>query len=418
MKSVSKSLVLFLAFLTIGVSVVGCLKSTRPGLPKPVQNALNHAALNQPSLLKSLLLYENPDDSIKRKALYFLIEQLPEHYTVYVSFKDSTGKPIDYDPQKFASDDEIKNYLDSLALIRGPLEYEADSFKMDLQEISYTILANTVDLSFEAWRNNPWSLQYSFDEYCHYILPYRAANEPLINFRAHFINLYRDSIKGMEDPKKVASHLNWIINEIVVFDDRFHRNPNAQRFDELEHSRTGNSFDLALYKTYALRSLGIGAAMTYCPYFSDSTGGVFLASVILPGGKQKLLPNDTRLNPFPYNKTPKIYQRSFTRVPESLYSIKNSSDFTPPFLGHFQYTDITSDFLPTRDTMLQVNDENKEKYFYLAVYNDNEWKAIDWAQPDTLGNLKFSQLGVGQRYCLAKKSNGEIIPLASPFTIK
>ncbi|MCF8349454.1 MAG: hypothetical protein K9G61_11635, partial [Bacteroidales bacterium] len=346
-------------------------------------------------MLKSLLLYENPDDSIKRKALYFLIEQLPEHYTVYVSFKDSTGKPIDYDPQKFASDDEIKNYLDSLALIRGPLEYQADSFEMDLQEISYTILANTVDLSFEAWRNNPWSLQYSFDEYCHYILPYRAANEPLINFRAHFINLYRDSIKGMEDPKKVASHLNRIINEIVVFDDRFHRNPNAQRFDELEHSRTGNSFDLALYKTYALRSLGIGAAMTYCPYFSDSTGGVFLASVILPGGKQKLLPNDTRLNPFPYNKTPKIYQRSFTRVPESLYSIKNSSDFTPPFLGHFQYTDITSDFLPTRDTMLQVNDENKEKYYYLAVYNDNEWKAIDWAQPDTLGNLVFSQLGVG-----------------------
>ena len=418
MQSLPRSLVFLLIYISAGVLAIGCLKSTKPGLPKPVQNALNQAGLNQPSLLEAILQYENDEDSTKKQALYFIIEQIPEQYAVFVSFTDNTGVPIIYNPQKFANDNEIKNYLDSLALITGPLRYQADSFKMDLQHISYNILVKTVDLSFEAWQKNPWSQQYTFDEFCYFILPYRAANEPLIDFRPHFISLFRDSIKEFKDPEAVASKLNQIINKTIIPDDRLHRNPNQQHFGELERTRTGSSLDLALYKTYALRSLGIGAAIIYCPYYSDSTGGVYLASAILPGGELKLLDNGTGINPLRARKTPKIFQRSFARVPESLYSIKSKSDFTPPFLGHFQYIDITSEFFTTRDTVLQIKDENKEKYYYLAVYNDSEWKAIDWAQPDSMGYLTFNKLGIGQRYSLAKMSNNEIITLALPFTIK
>jgi len=49
-------------------------------------------------------------------------------------------------------------------------------YQFDIETISAEKLINEIDLAFQAWQENVYSKNCSFDEFCEYILPYRRMN--------------------------------------------------------------------------------------------------------------------------------------------------------------------------------------------------------------------------------------------------
>lgn len=397
--------------------VTGCLKSKDPGLPVGVQKALNVAHLNRPELMKAILAFNAPEDSIQLESLYFLISNLPQQYSIYISLADSQGNPVKYNPLSFSSSQIIKQYLDSISLTNGTVNYQADSFNIDLNQITAEYLESQVNNAFEVWQSSKWSQKYPFDVFKKWILPYRVANEPITNFRIHFYKIFKDILPPEVNAPEAINLIDNSINKYLTYDPRFEREANPQGIDELEQSKTGSSLDIAIYKVYALRSMGIPSSIEYCPLYSDTTGGFFTASALLPNGRWKNLPPKEIPFPFPENITPKVFRRSFERIKESLYSIKEPTEHTPPFIGHYDYSDVSDEYLPV-DSIYFKNIFIEAKYVYIAVFNDEEWKAIDWCQTDSTGNVSFKNVGKGHRYRLMTVSEKEVKYLSDPFYLK
>jgi len=392
----------------------GCLKSKDPGLPPAVQNSLSLANLNRPELMKAILAFDAPQDSTKLKALYYLLGNLPQQYTIYISMADSTGNEVSFNPLSFPSEKAIKHYIDSLSAKNGTVRYRADSFGIDLKRVTADFLTHEVNQACAIWTGTPWSKHYTFKEFTQWILPYRVANEPLLTFRQHFLEKFADTVKELSDTKEVALTIDQIINNQLVCDDRFSPYPNPRNYLLLEQTGMGSSLELAMYKVYALRSMGVAACMDYCPYYSDSVGGIFTATALLPDGQRLTLSPKEKPVPFPANRTPKVFRRTFSHVPGSLFSIKHTDDHTPPFLGHFDFLDVTKDYVPVKDVLLE-DVHSQSKYLYLAVENDGEWKAVDWALPDSTGRVLFKNMGKNQRYRLVEVEENELRFLTEPF---
>lgn len=104
---------------------------------KKLEQALERAKENRQELEKVLSHYEN--DSAKLAAACFLIENMPYHFTL------------------------------------GQGNTETHS-QFDISTLDSSFLVNNIELAFTVWQK-PWAQNVQFEDFCRYILPYRAQNE-------------------------------------------------------------------------------------------------------------------------------------------------------------------------------------------------------------------------------------------------
>lgn len=79
----------------------------------------------------------------------------------------------------------------------GTIDYAKDTLIFDIYNVKADYLIENIDLAFEVWKK-PWSKQFSFDDFCEYILPYRSSNELIENWRKPLFDRY----VWLEDSKK------------------------------------------------------------------------------------------------------------------------------------------------------------------------------------------------------------------------
>ena len=247
-----------------------CLKSKKPGIPDEVITTLNESGIRKPDLLKVILAFQQPEDSLKLQSAYFLIQNLDNNYSIKMSLYDSSDNLIQINTKDFADYASIKEYRDSLEKISGKLSYKADSIWLDIDTLKSEFLINHINSAFTTMQNNTWSTKYDFNTFCNYILPYRVANEEIELSISFFQNKYAHLIQQNLSIVDLATLLNSEINNTLSYDERLVINPNVQSVVTLEESKTGNLLDINVYKVNALRSMGIAAALDYTPFFADS----------------------------------------------------------------------------------------------------------------------------------------------------
>src|SRR5690606_38566189 len=62
-------------------------------------------------------------------------------------------------------------------------------YESDLRTVTADFLIYNIEKAFESW-SGPYANHLSFDEFCEYLLPYRAANEPISDWRREFEENY------------------------------------------------------------------------------------------------------------------------------------------------------------------------------------------------------------------------------------
>lgn len=356
-----------------------CLKSDKPGIPQEVVEVIQQTGFNRIELTKTIGNYLRPEDSLKLKAAYFLISNMPRQYSIDFSLKDSLGNEISYNPQTISTEDEFLSYWDNLEDQLGGVSFEAEKFTLDRDTIEAETLIETINLAIET-RSYPWSLNYSFDDFLIGVLPYRIGNEHIEQWRPFlkdwFLPLLPEKIK--HDPREVAHWVNNYINDNFRFDIRYIKKSEVQPIRSMFAAKAGNYQDLSYLKVNVLRSLGIPSYLNYIPYFADSTYSYYFVSFLNTEHKYEVLPHKGHeLLLEQTNRIPKIYRRTILEMKTGLFAQKNIEKTTPPFLGHYHYEDVTSMYLGVEN--ITFNGECYDSLVYLTVFNDKKWRAIDWA---------------------------------------
>ncbi len=410
--------ILFLSFLAMILLQWQCLKSDRQGIPAEVQRVIHRAGLNKPELIKAIGRYVDDNDSLKRKALFCLMAQMNNNYTVWYSVQDTLKNHYLFNPEDYPDYLSLKNAWDSTEQIIGNLIYHADSFKVDRQTLSGDYIIRNLNEAFKAFTTFPWSKNYSFQTFCHWILPYRVANEQPEAFRQYFLKEWGPLPKKFNNRNThtidVALYLNKLINQKLDYKDTYNKSINIQTIRQLEKSGFGNFYDINIYKVKVLRAFGIAAALDYSPFLADTNFGYAYTSVILPDNNELILEFNHKVKAFHKpGRIAKIYRRTFFCDSSSLYTFKNLQTITPPFLGDFYYSDITNS-LRSANVWLRLNDN--PKYVYLSVFNDGGWHPISWTKPKDSVAL-FKKTGKHIVYLPVSYHKHKLLRQGSPFIL-
>ncbi|MBQ3190743.1 MAG: transglutaminase domain-containing protein, partial [Bacteroides sp] len=152
--------------------------------PDSLEVALSHAGNNRMEFEKVFSHYE--DDSLKLCAAQFLIENMPYHFSVMETMVSPEGKEYYPDITQFDGKESVKRHCDSLFAIGYRVRKQ---HVFDIRTLTADYLIDQIDLAFEAW-GKPWTREVSFDDFCRYVLPYRAENEAVCNIRRQLMDTY------------------------------------------------------------------------------------------------------------------------------------------------------------------------------------------------------------------------------------
>lgn len=407
----------FLVLLVMGLLVSqSCLKSKRPGIPPEVVEVLNISGIHKPQLNRFILECMQTKDSLKIDAGFFLISNLHRNYTAYYKLIDSLGNSYELEPEDFNNLWDIRVFIDSLENNYGDLSYKADSFAIDYTKVRANILSKNINLAFKSWKSNKLGLNYDFETFKKYILPFKAGNENIETFREFLFNEFNDILDTNKTFTENITHLNNHINSLVIYDERYIRKLAVQPIKELLKNGKGNLADINILKVKTFRSLGIAAVMDYTPFIADSSGWYAWTTVFSPEGREIHLDiSNGKLETLLDNRIAKVYRRTYFEDSTSLFVYKDIKESTPRFLGHFNYFDVTNNYFETEDFTIS-NSNTDDKYLYLAVYNDGKWRPVDWAL-NKEGYAHFTDLGKSVLYLPVDWDTTNSKNFGKPFVI-
>ena len=311
---------------------------------------------------------------------------------------------------------DLLNNWDSLETVHGRLEFKKDTLIRDIEIIDAKFLRNNIDLAFHAW-SMPWAQHLNFDQFCEYLLPYRATNEPLENWRAYALENYswlRDSMENSIDPVRACNLINNEIRSWFRFDERFYEHPTDQSLSEIVSGKLGRCEDMTNLAIMLMRAWGVAVMSDFTPYWAN-TGNNHAWNAILDNKGNTTIFMGGEANPGEYelsNIFAKVYRKSFAPQANSLIEQKNDWEEAPKYLNSPTIIDVTHEYTKTKDVKLSLlkNQPDSTEYAYLCVFNSGHWRPISWAKTGENNQVIFENMGTGILYLPAYYKNGTVIP--------
>lgn len=167
----------------------------------------------------------------------------------------------------------------------------------DIKVITGDYLIKNIEYSFKIWENGQIKDYCSFDEFCHYILPYRIDHEPLSDWREEGFQKFGHLLDSLMSPRELA--LRIIKLGGMRYNIGMTKYPYKQSYAEMLQTRWGTCDDMAAFLALSLRAIGIPASIDYVPAWAnrssshcwnvvkDATGD-FIEVGYGPEGKMKL----------------------------------------------------------------------------------------------------------------------------------
>ncbi len=413
-------IIILTSLLTL-LSVMGFAES--PSHPQQVVEALEAADDNRGELEKVIAHYTSDNDSLKLEATYFLIANMEGHGYITYDLIDSAGAKVDFNVLDYSDYEALKAAVDTLESRHGELDFEKREMIYDFNSITGDFLINQIDFAFSAWRQRPWSREFSFEQFCEYILPYRGSNEPLENWRETFLEKYKDITAGMtdrSDPIEAAALINDDVMSWFGFDPRFYYHPTDQGLSEMLENKLGRCEDMTNLAIYAMRANGLAVTSDYTPYWSNAGNNHAWNAIVTPEGR--VIPfMGAESNPGEYrlaNKLAKVYRKTFSKQMNNLVFQERKQEKMPRWLARKSYLDVTADYTDVCDATVEFKREIPDSVdiAYLCVFNSGEWKPIHWGRIEN-GSATFTYMGRDIAYLPALYINEEIMPFGSPFIL-
>lgn len=383
---------------------------------------------------------EKPKDSLKLKAAYFLILNMGDKYFL-------TGKATDNFPEFLNSLRQLKsnsNYekleyhdgtiieVDSIwkRLHMDSNNYDNLKIKEDLKEIKADILIENIEFAFKAW-GFPWSKEYSFEQFCNYILPYRFSIEELHSWRPIILDKYKITIdslveKNITDPYQVSEIFNSKLTKWWKFEKTVGKYPYPMTVSSLFEVQMGSCLHQTQLNTYVMRAIGIPVAHEFIPNYGNRSLGHEFIGLITKEGKTvdfeigNYILGDVITKRLSWNfSIPKIYRRHYNSNFQLLESNSKNLKNIPILFQGPGLSDVTDQYVPVSDIKLKIEipEEYENEIPYLAVFDNKVWKIVALGENIEQGYAHFFKLGREIVYLPVFFRNNKIVPAANPFLL-
>lgn len=368
-----------------------CSESTSD-VPDKVAVVLKQAGKNRIQLERVIDHYKETGDTLKLKAAYFLIENMPGKYSLVPEkegdiYKEAlsavpTHDPIGWDPAMST----VRMYFDSIAATGAvPAMKKVE----DIDVITADYLIRNIEQSFQVWKRYKYSTTYSFDDFCNYVLPYREGNEPLGNWRDEGYRKFGFLLDSLSSPLDIARYI--IKNGEFYYNVGMSKYPYPISFEEIEKVKLGSCEHLSFYLTSLFRAIGIPTATEVVPAWANrssvhrwnavmDTTGKFVDMGLGPGAANAIL-----------YKLSKIYRQTYQIQPQNEARSRRSSFV----FDHPEWKDVTSGYdLPVSDIRIVPGSRKIPEMAYLCTFNNTSWVPVAQTRQKD-GCFLFKSVGRG-----------------------
>ncbi len=366
------------------------------------------------------------DDSLKRAAAEFLIENMPgkfgyrdkqiEHYDTIFSLYEKLYKSgnSESDPAL------VEQCWWNLVHKYGRLQPLYLGRQYDTETVSAEYLIEEIETAFEAWQTAPDFISRDIDLFCRYVLPYRIGNEPLEPYRKRHFEQFRrirDSLIINDDR---------LIKELYHEFDRVRKYKNSRLMwgypislprSKVEQARRGSCRHMSEYYVLTLRACGIPATIDYVNHWGNRSQGHEWVVVLKDSGE--FLPFDAldRKRYFFTYKPAKIFRQTF----EIQDVDENAAAYVPGYLLASDRIDVSHLYFPTFDIEVSGNSVVTDRYRsfpygVICVFDNKEWQPVDYGRASD-GKFHFKNMIGDVCYMAGYYDEDVFIPATPPFIL-
>lgn len=407
-----------LSIIVGGFALFSCSETK---MPEEVQKALLLAGDNKGELLKVINKYnKNPNDSLKLKSTYYLIANMPYHSFLkgneifdeaFVLAGKEREKQIRENPReknpKDSTHTKLGVLLDSISKTNRMLD-KSPVLHYDLKYIDAQFLIDNIEFAFKAYRKMPLKLCKNFDEFLHYVLPYRVGQEPIeVNKRKELFEEYSwvyDSLKTNSLDKVVSKIYD--MNRFRVISKRHPIYNYSYSFSQINHIKIADCTDITNYIVYILRAIGIPAGVDYTTKLGNTnrSGGAHTWVFYLNNDNQKALNSGPVY--FDLKKTyqlssiPKVYRQHYHKKQE------------PPVEVTHLYRDVFDVDIPVIWNVDKLRNNN----VFLGIYDGNK-NLFKIATAENINNDSVLFKNMGNNIIYFPYVNSPDNPINYPFEL-
>jgi hypothetical protein len=375
-----------------------------------VQAVLHKAGKNRKQLVKVINHYsQNPADSLKLRAAYFLIGNMPDHrYEEYPAIFNTV----------FDSAATISNWKKRVRYVQSamihirrerPEVFYRDSTFTDLKQVTAHFLIQNINLAFKAKQQMPKKFRPNFQKFLRYVLPYRAGSEPL-NFgnRAWQFKKYQWVYGKLRSGSSLWGLINAVMDSMEINIYVSNSYPELLSAKQIERAGFGNCVEKSTYAVNVFRAIGIPASIDFTPHWGNS-----------PKGGHSWIAIHTRdsviaINPFSRWRVTKQYRRS--SAPKIYCRTFQRRNTYPPFTK-----DVTTAYKPPNQISIanRWGKDLNDQTVYLTVFDRNRlWVPVAKATGIKDELVTFNNIGTHIVYMTGYYSRSHTFhPLNYPFIV-
>ncbi|UNY98299.1 discoidin domain-containing protein [Zhouia spongiae] len=360
--------------------------------------------------------FQDPKDSLKLKAAYYLIDNINNHYYHEIIPRRKWEKILDYSDSLIEVEEE--NYIPKMNEIfnsQGKFTFKKE---LDDQTISSEDLIINIDLAFKVW-NKPWNKHVDFEAFCEFILPYRTKNEPIdISLRSKYLENLSNKLN---DSLKFSDILN-IVNSFSTYPDHnlITLIPADLSIEDIKKGRMTTCIGESNMVNFKARAIGIPTATDFT-IWPNSSGNHYWS--VIPYDKDSILYADKDFffgSPGSYklrNKIAKIYRYMYS-TQEQTSELRIQEKENKTFLQNPNLMDVTSQYIETTDINMDLYNYEGKNFTnaYLCIFNNKKWNPIAFSK--VINNkITFNNVGRECIFLIAYLEDNKFIPASNPFSI-
>lgn len=405
------ALVLSLFFISIGCS-------TRQKIyPADVETILVKAGDNRKELEKALDYFYKQKDSLKIKAIEFLVKHMDIHYSETYYWKTNDGKKIKFSEFDYPDLGTAVKAIDSMREKYGFLNFQ-DTIIYDIYSLSGKYLINNVNQAVDTWKLSQYK-DMPFDDFCEYILPYRVTVEPITEWREEYYERFHwlsDSLQN-KPLENILDYAAIDYKEWFTFTYGSEtRNEPLSRLSarQLLFRKKGACEDVAALEAFIFRSQGIPAAYISVPLWATSAGAHF-SNTVFDRNREPVkldVTTHTVVN-HPLEREPsKVIRHTYSKQAGTLALKEKKEQIPAGFLQNPNYIDVTHEYWETSDVTVPLFNDTT-CIIYACMYSMGRWNAEWWGKRDT-NSVTFCNMPRGVVILPMIYKNGALVPIGYP----
>ncbi len=403
-----------IAIVVIGLLLlIGCKEEGR------LEQALYKAGDNKPELFKVLRHYKrDPEDSLKWKAACFLIENMPQHGSVWSESMEKFKRNINASDTLVAMDVQNK-WWNELRKTDKP------EYLLDLEHIKADFLINNIDEAFKVWNQAPWVDDVNFELFCNFILPYRFDQETLSDgWRDSLYNEFHPLLTNVSDMKTAFEILHDTIWK------RLHSSYSSFPYTldalTVRQVKEGACNQRAALLGFAMRALGLPTALDCVDKWANygHNGHCWVSLVTKEGtysiyGDEPVAKINNRIDAdvieieYPISADyplPVGFRKRYAKILRNTFAGQKEGVWFSPFI-----LDVSKEY--GLYGKLDVDVEESLSKVYLCTFSTKDgWRPICHETPKD-GKCQFLSLGDSVVYLVMADFENKAIPLSNPVVV-